>query len=217
MYRLALALTILCLALPAWPARAATPLERAIVSELNVARTTPRRYVAYLRDYRRHFSGRRYLPPGKTVQIVTSEGTAAVDEAIGALLNQRPLPPLAWSDGLAAAAADLAREQEQSGETGHGAGATGMRNRIERHGRWQRSIGENISYGPDEARQVVLQLIIDDGVKGRGHRRNIFDRSYREAGVACAPHPVFGTVCVIDFAGGFVATPPGTDDGPEER
>ncbi|BDV41827.1 serine protease [Geotalea uraniireducens] len=209
MHRLIIALTLCCLMLPALPARAATPLDRAVVAELNLARTAPRRYVAFLRDYRRHLSGKMYLPPGGSVRIVTREGAAAVDEAIGALLRQRPIPPLAWSDGLAAVAAELAGQQEQTGATGHGAGDEELRNRVERQGSWQRSIGENISYGPDDARQIVLQLIIDDGVKGRGHRRNIFDPAYRQAGVACAPHPVFGTGCVIDFAGGFTASPAG--------
>jgi uncharacterized protein YkwD len=67
---------------------------------------------------------------------------------------------------------------------------------------WTGSIGENISYGPDDGLEVVLQLIIDDGVPDRGHRANIFSPDFRLAGVACGPHPTFRTVCVIDFAGG---------------
>ncbi len=67
---------------------------------------------------------------------------------------------------------------------------------------WTGSIGENISYGPDDGREVVLQLIIDDGVPDRGHRANIFSPGFRLAGVVCGPHPKFRTICVIDFAGG---------------
>ncbi|WP_298439109.1 CAP domain-containing protein, partial [Geobacter sp.] len=68
---------------------------------------------------------------------------------------------------------------------------------------WKRTIGENVSYGPDDPRTVVIQLIIDDGVPGRGHRKNIYSPAFGVAGVACAPHPVYGTACAIDFAGGF--------------
>ncbi|WP_298266516.1 CAP domain-containing protein [Geobacter sp.] len=193
-----LLLTILA-ALPA----DATSLERGILDELNAARTDPRAYAGYLAEYRSHFRGSYYLLPGSRTRIVTREGTRGVDEAIRFLRRQRPLPPLSWSDGLARAAAELVREQEASGSTGHGSGDAGMRKRIDRQGEWKRTIGENVSYGPDDPRTVVIQLIIDDGVPGRGHRKNIYSPAFGVAGVACAPHPVYGTACAIDFAGGF--------------
>ncbi|WP_298436530.1 CAP domain-containing protein [Geobacter sp.] len=196
----ALLLTVLVL-LPA--AGGAIPPERGILDELNAARTDPRAYAGHLAEYRSHFKGRYYLVPGSRTRIVTSEGTRGVDEAIRFLRRQGPLPPLGWSDGLARAAAELVREQGASGATGHGSGDAGMRQRIERQGEWKRTIGENVSYGPDAPRAVVMQLIIDDGVPGRGHRKNIFSPAFGVAGVACAPHPVYGTACAIDFAGGF--------------
>ena len=77
-----------------------------------------------------------------------------------------------------------------------------MEGRVSRQVEWTGSIGENISYGPNDGRDVVLQLIVDDGVRGRGHRANFFYPGFRLAGVACDPHPTLRTVCVIDFAGG---------------
>ena len=49
-------------------------------------------------------------------------------------------------------------------------------------------------------RDVIRQLIIDDGVADRGHRIVMFADHLRYAGVACGPHPEFGTMCVIDMA-----------------
>jgi len=175
-----------------------------VLAELNLARSAPRSYGGYLREFRGRFRGKEYLLPDGTTRVRTVEGRAAVDEAIRFLSRQKPLPPLSWSDGLAAAAAELAEEQGRSGATGHvGRQSRGMKERIERHGRWERQIGENIGYGPEDAREMVMQLIIDDGVKGRGHRKTIFTRAFTTAGVACGPHPRFGSICVIDFAGGF--------------
>ena len=50
------------------------------------------------------------------------------------------------------------------------------------------------------AEDVILQLIVDDGVPDRGHRRILFNPAYTLVGAACAPHPVWREVCVLDFA-----------------
>lgn len=75
--------------------------------------------------------------------------------------------------------------------------------RVNRYGGWEKAIAENISYGPSGARDIVVSLIVDDGVPGRGHRQNIFNPDFRAAGTACGPHAVYGTMCVIDFAGEY--------------
>ncbi|HWI41917.1 MAG TPA: CAP domain-containing protein [Verrucomicrobiae bacterium] len=180
---------------------AAGELEEAVVAEMNLARTQPQKYARFLRTLRGEYRGKERLQGN--VRIRTSEGVRAVDEAIGFLSRQKPLPPLTAEAGLAAAAAELAAEQAASGGTGHRGMSGGLPERVAKHGAWQGSIGENISYGMDEGREVVMALIVDDGVPGRGHRRNIFSPAFRKAGAACAPHPGFRTVCVIDFAGAF--------------
>lgn len=193
---------LLALAAPA--AALDQDLARQVLAEINLARTEPGTYAGFLREFRGRFRGKEYALPGSTALIQSSEGVAAVDEAIRFLSRQKPLPPLTWSDGLAAAAAELAEEQGRSGDTGHtGRQSSGMRERIERHGKWERLIAENIGYGPKDARNMVMQLIIDDGVPGRGHRKNTFNAAFGTAGVACGPHPRFKGMCVIDFAGGF--------------
>ena len=187
------------------PAAAMDPgLAGQVLAEINLARTAPRTYAGFLREFRQLFHGTYYLLPGSSTRMLTTEGPKAVDEAVRFMSRQKPLRPLAWSDGLAAAAAELAEEQGSSGGTGHtGRQSHGMQERIERHGRWERSIAENIGYGPRDARNMVMQLIIDDGVPDRGHRKNTFGPAFDTAGVACGPHPRFGSMCVIDFAGGF--------------
>lgn len=199
---LTVCLAALLLLAGALPALSASHLEQAVLEEMNAARTSPQAFAAHLQRHRALFEGKRYRPPGAAYFILTQEGPAAVDEAIAFLKRQRVLPPLAWAEGLARSAAELALNQAQSGETGHGRGKLGMEERVSRQVEWTGSIGENISYGPNDGRDVVLQLIVDDGVPGRGHRANIFSPDFRLAGVACGPHPTLRTVCVIDFAGG---------------
>jgi len=125
-----------------------------------------------------------------------------VDQAIRFLRRARPLPPLALSPGLCSAAADYCREQAGGAAGHHGCDGSGPGSRITRYGVVAQGWAENIAYGQRSARAVVMALIIDDGVRGRGHRRNIFNRNYDAVGAADGPHARYGTVCSIDFVSG---------------
>ena len=194
---------MLAVARPVAGQGAATPLERGIVDEMNLARLDPPTYAAFLRALLPTFSGTLMHRPGEP-DLQTQEGARAVQEAIAFLERQAPLDSLMLSPGLAAAARDHARDQA-GGATGHaGSDGSDMAARIDRYGRWSGSAAENISYGSDSPRAVVLQLLIDDGVPSRGHRTNIFADRARYAGAGCGPHKIYGTVCVIDYAGGYL-------------
>jgi len=185
-------------------AAAQSGVAQQMLTETNLARTAPQRYLGYLLDLRQRYQGRSYLMPGSSNFVMTTEGVSALDEAVRFLQKQKPLPPLSWSQGLAASAGDLVRDEGITGEVGHtGRQSGGVRQRIERHGTWVTQIAENIGYGPDTARLMTMQLIIDDGVPDRGHRKNIFTPVFKVAGAACGPHPGYQNMCVMDFAVGF--------------
>ena len=87
---------------------------------------------------------------------------------------------------MARAAHDLAAEQGQSGRSGHRSadGAT-PGDRVNRRGGGI-FVSETISYGYSEHHAAVHQLVIDDGVPGRGHRALVFAPDSRFAGGAAA-------------------------------
>jgi uncharacterized protein YkwD len=58
---------------------------------------------------------------------------------------------------------------------------------------------ENCSYGYQEALSIVITLLIDEGIKDLGHRKNILNESYNSVGVAIRPHKSYRVNCVIDF------------------
>lgn len=187
------------------PAQSAT-LEKDILGEINRARTEPASLIAPYEQFRTLFHDKFWIAPGSPVRNRTQEGAVAVSEAIAFLRAQPILPPLEWSEPLAAAARELAQAQAANGAVGHGSGSSSMDARLERHGRWTIAMGENVtygSYGPEQAFEIVRQTIIDDGVPGRGHRANLFAPEFSLVGIACAPHPKLSTVCVFDFAGGM--------------
>lgn len=180
-------------------------IEREVVAELNAARANPAAYAANLSALLPLFSGTLFRRPGAPAPIRTQEGPAAVREAINALNRQPALGSLSLSSALSNAARDLATDQARTGALGHtGSDGSSPATRITRYGRWNTAYNENVDYGPlVSGRDVVVDLLVDDGVPDRGHRKNIFDPNVHVVGVACGPHPKYGAVCVIDQVGGF--------------
>lgn len=175
-------------------------LEDAVLAEVNYVRAHPHDYADELRRYRDFFDGRVVRLPGDQIGQMTREGTASVDEAISFLDRQAPLPPLAYGEVLSLAAHDLAEEQGETGYTGHrSSNGESPGDRVKRRG-GDIYVGETISYGYDDPGAVVRQLVIDDGVPGRGHRGLVFATDSRYAGVGCGRHPRDGFLCVIDYS-----------------
>jgi uncharacterized protein YkwD len=178
-------------------------LENSVVREINMARTAPKDYASLLEQHRECYDKKILRLPGET-PILTKEGVRAVIEAIRFLHSIQPLPSLIPSKGMSSGAKDHVKDQGSSGASQHkGSDGSQPSDRVNRYGTWEKSVGENISYGSKKARNIVMYLIIDDGVPSRGHRKNIFSPDFRVIGVACGPHPAYRTVCVMTFAGGY--------------
>jgi uncharacterized protein YkwD len=180
------------------PALAARSLDAAVLAELNFARTHPAQYARELRK-------EAYVGGEVGYSEIGNEDVDALQEAIEFLMQQQPLPPLKPSEALAEAARAHASAQGRTYQVGHvSPGGEGLSERLHSHGVWAGLAAEDISYGYEDPREVVRQLIVDSGVPNRGHRQNIFGAHYQAAGVSCAPHRAWGSMCVIDFAGAFV-------------
>jgi len=175
---------------------------RAVIREMNLARQNPALYATFVQELRGRMNGNVLFLPGHT-RIRTKEGTGAVEEAIRFLQSAQPLPALTNSPGMSRAAADHCADQANGGFGHAGSDRSHAGQRIARYGSFSGGWGENISYGKSTARDVVIALIIDDGLPGRKHRKNIFNPSYNFAGAAFGPHARFGTMCSMDFAVGY--------------
>lgn len=199
-------LLLVALALPAQETTAeqATAFERAVVQEMSDLRVQPRAYARHLREFRPYFEGKLWKRPGR-IPLRTEEGLTALDEAIAFLEKVQPVGPLRFNEGLARAARLHAQDIGPRGSLEH-AGSDGSRlsQRLNRLGTWHGVISENIGTLEEDPRQVVIQLLVDDGVSSRGHRLNLFNPDLHQAGAGRAPHRDYRVVTVIDYADGFV-------------
>ncbi len=181
-----------------------SPLEKEVIYEINLFRSDPAKYsMNYIEPLKQHYEGKILHYPGDK-SIKTVEGVRALNDCIQELKKMSARPLVYPNKGLSLAARDHQKDQQKTGKTGHtGKDGSNMKERVERYGKWLNRIGENIAYGNSSARQIVVFLLIDDGVKTRGHRLTLLDDRFNLVGVACGSHPVYKSMCVQDFAGGM--------------
>lgn len=193
------ALSMFALAADA-PPPAPNGLEEQVLAAINQVRANPAAYAQTLRQYRGYFEDNVVHLPGSDVGLRTREGVAAVDQAIAFLAAQPPVQPLRSAPELAEAARELVAAQALAGGSGHAAAdGSDAKVRIKKH-KGSGFMAEAIAYGAGDAAAVVRQLIVDDGIPTRPHRKIIFEKKYFRGGIACGSHPVNRSMCVIDFA-----------------
>lgn len=178
-------------------------IEQAVLDEINAARKEPQKYIAYLEEYKKQFKGKTvYLP--NSVMLETIEGIVPVDEAIEFLKKIAVLNPYIFSNGLNKAAGFHLKDLMLDSTIGHISkdGST-LPTRLKRFGSYGNIYAENIAHRSDSARDIVLRLIIDDGVKSRSHRNNIFSPTFKVIGIAFGKGKSGSGVCVINFADSF--------------
>jgi len=184
-----------------------TPLEKDVILEMNKVRGDPRKYAQmYIKPMIGNYEGMNYRAANGRL-FATKEGDAAAKECFEALSASPAAGLLEPVRGLYYAAKDHALDQGANGTFMHeGTDGSMPKERIWRYGVPDKTFsgwGENIMYGPDNARDIVCFLLIDDGVPDRGHRENIMEQKFTQTAAYFGPHPVAKWVCVVTYAVGF--------------
>ncbi len=188
--------------------RVPSALEADVLAEINLLRRNPVAYAHAVRTWQANYRGNVLLVPGQNKAIKTLEGAAALHEAIAVLERTPASQTMGWIDGLSRAASDHVSTQGTTRAIGHrGEDGSNSLTRISRHGVSRGRSAEVIDYGWSSARDIVIDLLIDDGIADRGHRRALLDPVYAAAGVSCGSHARYGVMCVVEMAERFDSFP----------
>lgn len=135
--------------------------ENQMVDELNLVRSDPAGYVKYVNEFIKRTN------PGKHL-------VAAANELMDELKHLQPLGALKVS-------MDMYRDAK-------GYGLLMMENNSIEHS--DLPYDENLSFGIENIREVIIDLLIDEDIPDRGHRRNILKKNISQVAV----HELPGTV-----------------------
>ena len=118
------------------------------------------------------------------------------------LTKQTPLLPLNHQQDLHLFAKHHSKTTGKAGKVGHQ--SVGFKNYTKRTKKLIKIysyVGENIHYGSPDAKEIVIDLLIDDGIKDVGHRKNILSSTFIYASTSIQPHKKHRQNCVIEFGG----------------
>ena len=76
-----------------------SPLEKAVVHEINLARIAPKDYASFLEQFKKYYHEKLIKLPNET-PIITKEGMGALMEATRFLRSTKPVPLLSLSKGM---------------------------------------------------------------------------------------------------------------------
>lgn len=160
-----------------------TEKEKQVVFYLNLVRIDPRLFSStYLK---------KYLDSTKIQNQYTKSLKKTLENtpAMGILQPQSDLSKIAKEHAI---------QFGKQSKTGHGNFSERIKNVRQKYGQY---LGENCDYGNHTPLEIVIRLLIDENVKGLGHRENILDPKYKYVGVAIQPHKKYGSNCVMEFGG----------------
>jgi hypothetical protein len=162
-------------------ARFLTPLEKDVVYVLNLVRQFPKAFNKTVVAYWPEYMGDKNLPKSWYYKTLVT-----------ALDNMKPVGILK-ADSLAWISARChAITSGKAGYLGH-VRQTAPCEKQEHY------FGECCQYGYEDALEIIMSLLIDEGIKDLGHRKICLSDGYTSIGVSFQPHKTYRFNTVLDF------------------
>jgi len=178
-------------------------LNQNILIEHNRLRTDPQSYIPILHKHLDYFKDKILTRPNDN-SFQTNEGSSAVEEAIKFLELAKPTYALTFDLRLHTSAKDHILDIGSKGLLSHeGSDGKNVSDRIEKYCEWDGVCIENIEFGAKKAQDIIVSLLVDDGIGSRPHREIMFSNELKYIGVASGTHKDYGVATAIDYVSGI--------------
>ncbi len=155
--------------------------EKEVIYLCNLARLNPKLFgETYVKQY---------------VDSLEMPKTSYVNSLFATLKKMKKVDILSPQKDLYEVAKTHAEDSGKKGTIGHQNVTTRFKKHAPRYG----ETAENCDYGSDKAIDIVMSLMIDEGVSDKGHRENILEKAMKSVGVAIREHKKWDYTCVMDF------------------
>ena len=131
-----------------------TSRENQMVDEINLVRSKPTAYINYVKEYIKKTKADKEIK-------------AAANELMDQLKHLIPLNKLKISPELYLAAKEYGKKMVENNSMEHS----------------DLPYSENLSFGIENIRDAIIDMLIDDGIIDRGHRKNILKKNITMIGV----------------------------------
>ena len=175
--------------------------ERQLIDEVNALRTNPATWAAKINASKTYFEGNIWKHPNSKAGIKTNEGPAAYEEAIRALKQTPKVDALVPSKGLCRIAEEFLREYQKDANAN-----VEMDSVIDKYGKFTGNFRRLVEFGGINAEQSIINLVVSDGDKDRGHRQALLADNLTRIGVAHGEHGTYRNCSVIVMASTFENT-----------
>jgi len=156
-----------------------TMREKEMIKEINLIRSNPQAYIPIVEQFREKLKQTNFVDPNQI--NMEMEAVNSLVSELGAL---QPLSILKPRPTLHESAKKHGLELKQHNRTGHnGIDGSWPWDRIKRDDPQAGPSGENLVGGVPGVRDAVLTLLVDTGIPGYGHRKNLLDKRWEY--VAC--------------------------------
>lgn len=156
-----------------------TANEKDAIMYLNLARMYPQKFKEI--ELKGYFGTKKYGDYLKGSPWITS-----LEATLDTISSANPLVP---DTALFFHAKCFSAEMGEAGTTGH------ERVNCPRNNKY----GECSSFGMDNGKDIIMQMLIDHNITGLGHRLQCLDPANQRIGLSIHSHTEWGECCVINF------------------
>ena len=178
-------------------------LSSLIISEINKVRQNPSSYIPLIKKQKDLIKGEiLYRENQSPIQL--TEGEKSFQNAIDYLKKKKKTFKLEENNNLNLAALDLVNDIGPKGLFSHeDSNGNNLNDRIEKYCEWEDCCNEIIQFSSKKPEEIIIDIIVDDGIENKLNRESLFNDNYKFIGCAINEHKDFGYVIVIILVGGI--------------